>query len=167
MTAARRNWNRSARPAFARCVSALGLVLAVTSWVCAATTERIVVDQRTGLAIHGFDPVAYFTDAAPEVGRGELELSYGGAVWRFRNAGNRIAFTHDPDVYMPQFGGYDPIMLGQGVATPGHPQLWVVVADRLYLFSNREDREAFAAAPERAAAAARINWPQIAHGLVP
>jgi YHS domain-containing protein len=151
MTAPRRNWNQPPRRAFACCVLALGLVLAITSWVRAATTERIVVDPRTGLAI----------------GRGELELSYGGVVWRFRNAGNRIAFTQDPEVYMPQFGGYDPVMLGQGVATPGHPQLWVIVADRLYLFSTREDRETFAAAPDRAAAAARINWPRIAHGLVP
>ena len=37
--------------------------------VDAATTERIVTDRHTGLAISGFDPVAYFTDAVPRKGR--------------------------------------------------------------------------------------------------
>jgi hypothetical protein len=167
MTAARRNWNGLVRPTVAGFALALGLFLFVTSLVSAATTERIVVDPRTGLAIYGFDPVAYFTDATASVGREELELSYGRAVWRFRNAGNRAAFTHDPDVYMPQFGGYDPIMLAQGVATAGHPHLWVIAQNRLYLFSNREDRDAFAAAPGAAVAAAANNWPKVARGLIP
>jgi hypothetical protein len=165
MTVARRFCIRSTAPR----VIALALMLSapVAPVVAAATTERIVVDPRTGLAIHGFDPVAYFTDAVPAAGREEIEWSYGGAVWRFRNAGNRIAFTQDPDIYMPQFGGYDPIMLAKGVATAGHPHLWHIARDRLYLFRSREDRDAFAAAPGSAIAAAWANWPKIAPGLVP
>ena len=106
MTAARRS--ASAWSAYALLGLALVLSFILTSLVSAATTERIVLDRRTGLAIHGYDPVAYFTDAVALAGRAELELSYGGVVWRFRNAGNRAAFAERPDVYMPQFGGYDP-----------------------------------------------------------
>jgi hypothetical protein len=135
--------------------------------VSAATTERVVVDPRTGLAIHGFDPVAYFTDSVPSVGREELELAYAGAVWRFRNAGNRMAFTHDPGIYMPQFGGYDPIVLARGVATPGHPHLWYIDGNRLYLFRSREDRDAFASDPRQAMALAQANWPKIMRDLAP
>jgi hypothetical protein len=133
--------------------------------VAAVATERIVVDRRTGLAIHGFDPVAYFTDAAAAMGRAELELPYAGAVWRFRNAGNRTAFAERPDVYMPQFGGSDPIVLTHGIATPGHPHLWLVAEDRLYLFHTREARDSFAADPYRAIAAARANWPEVRQDL--
>jgi hypothetical protein len=142
-----------------------GLTLVITSLVAAATTERIVIDWRTGLAIHGFDPVAYFTDAAAELGRDELELPYAGAVWRFRNVGNRAAFAQRPDIYMPQFGGYDPIVLAHQVATPGHPHLWVIAGDRLYLFHTREARDHFAADSARAAAAARANWPEVSRTL--
>src|SRR5207248_3817916 len=113
MTAARRNRNWSARPSVAAFPAAALLSVLITSWVAAATTERVVVDERTGLAIHGFDPVAYFTEAAAAIGREELELPYAGAVWRFRNAGNRTAFAERPDIYMPQFGGYDPIVLAR------------------------------------------------------
>src|SRR5262245_1958258 len=105
--------------------------MGTTALRAAATTERIVVDRHTGLAIHGFDPVASFTDAKATIGREELELSLGGVVWRFRNLGNRAAFAEYPDIYMPRFGGYDPIALARGVATAGHPHLWLIVDDRL------------------------------------
>ena len=113
----------------------------------AATTERVVINRYTGLAIDGFDPVAYFVDAAPKIGRAELELRYAGATWRFRNEGNRAAFAADPDVYMPRFGGYDPIAVARGAATPGHPELWLIAGKRLYLFYSAEARAAFIANP--------------------
>src|SRR5258708_4477797 len=67
----------------------------------AATTERIIVNRYTGLAIEGFDPVAYFIDAGPRVGLPEFEASQAGAVWRFRNEGNRASFIAHPDIYGP------------------------------------------------------------------
>jgi hypothetical protein len=88
-------------------------------------------------------------------------------VWRFRNLGNRAAFAHRPDVYMPQFGGYDPVVLGHGVATAGHPQLWLIVEGRLYLFQRRETRDAFAADPDRATQSAVAHWPAVESALLP
>jgi hypothetical protein len=152
----------------------LGIVVSVaifamgaTGLRAAATTERIVVDRHTGLAIHGFDPVAYFTDAKARIGREELELSLGGVVWRFRNLGNRAVFAEYPDIYMPRFGGYDPVALGRGVATPGHPHLWLVINDRLYLFHSHDTQSAFAADPRHAIAAADARWAEVRSTLVP
>jgi hypothetical protein len=71
----------------------------------ASTTERVVVNRYSGVAIEGFDPVAYFVDARPLVGLPEFEASEAGAVWRFRNEGNRASFVTHPDIYGPQFGG--------------------------------------------------------------
>jgi hypothetical protein len=95
----------------------------------AATTERIVVDRHTGLAIGGFDPVAFFTDGRPTAGNPESELRYGGAAWRFCNIGNRAAFAARPEVYMPQFGGYDPVRVALW-AVPGNPDLWRISGER-------------------------------------
>ena len=150
---------------FLLAVLAVVAMTAISTVVPAATTEQIVVDRRSGLAIHGFDPVAYFTDDTALLGRNELELSYAGAIWRFRNAGNRAAFKRRPDVYMPQFGGYDPVLLARQVATPGHPQFWLIVEDRLYLFYDGASRDRFAADPEAAAAIAHVNWPEVAATL--
>ena len=75
--------------------------------------------RHTGLAISGFDPVAYFTDGKPVFGRPDLELSLGGAVWRFRNVGNRAAFADHPEIYRPRFGGYDPVAVARGALGAG------------------------------------------------
>lgn len=133
----------------------------------AATTEYIVTDRNSGLAIHGFDPVAYFTNRAPLLGRGEYEHRHAGVVWRFRNPGNLGAFAADPDIYMPRFGGYDPIGVGRGVAVAGDPRIWLIVGDRLYLFQSPESKAAFAADSEHAAAAADDAWPTVQRTLSP
>jgi YHS domain-containing protein len=133
----------------------------------AATTERIVVDPNRGLALNGFDPVAYFTDAKALMGRGELEYAFAGATWRFRNEGNRAAFIENPEVYIPAFGGYDPIAVARGVGTPGHPQIWLVVGERVYLFYDSEARKAFSADPASVAAEAERKWPRVLLTLTP
>jgi hypothetical protein len=151
-------------------ILAIGICLLLTGGVFAsrlhaATTERVVTDQQTGLAIYGVDPVAYFTNRKPTVGRAEFEYRFAGAIWRFGNEGNRAAFAADPDVYMPRFGGYDPIGIARGVATPGYPEIWALFKDRLYLFYTREARAAFIADSATATTAAEARWPEVMQGL--
>jgi hypothetical protein len=122
----------------------------------------VVSNAHTGLAIDGFDPVAYFVEGKPRMGRADLELAVGGAIWRFRNEGNRGAFAADPEVYTPQFGGYDPIALARGAIAPGHPELWLIVENRLYLFQTAQSREAFFANTDVAIDAAERRWPELA-----
>ena len=124
-----------------------------------STTERIVVNRYSGLAIEGFDPVAYFTEAQPVLGLPDFEAAEAGAVWRFHNASNRDAFAAHPEIYGPQFGGYDPIDVARGVAYAGNPRFFVVTGQRLYLFGREESRNAFAANPARFLKDARARWP--------
>ena len=124
----------------------------------ATTTERVVIDRHTGLALYGVDPVAYFTDGKPVPGRAEFEYRHDGAIWRFHNEGNRAAFAADPNVYMPRYGGYDPVGISRGHATPGFPALWVLHEQRLYLFYTADARAAFLADPAAAIAAASARW---------
>jgi hypothetical protein len=127
----------------------------------AAAAERAVVNSHSGLAISGFDPVAYFTDGAAKIGRPDLELNQGGAVWRFRNEGNRSAFAGHPEVYTPRFGGYDPVAIARGTSVPGHPLIWSVAGERLYLFYSDAARAAFIADPGRIIEAATRKWPEV------
>lgn len=145
--------------------AALSVAMPDISWP--ATTERIVINRHTGIAIDGFDPVAYFTDGKPRPGRDDVEVSSAGVVWRFANEGNRAAFVADPEVYTPQFGGYDPVAIANGASAPGHPQVWLVSEQRLYLFFSAEARDAFAADPDKARAAADEMWPQVLQTLAP
>jgi hypothetical protein len=131
----------------------------------ASTTERVVVNRFSGLAIEGFDPVAYFVDGRPERGLPDYEAAEAGAVWRFHNEGNRASFVAHPEVYGPQFGGYDPTDVARGVTFPGNPRFWVVTGERLYLFGLETSRDAFAAAPERYLRQAKARWPELEQGL--
>lgn len=150
---------------------ALAAVLAVAPPVLppvrAAMTEKVITDPHTGLAMNGIDPVGYFTDAAPLYGRPDQELRYAGAIWRFRNEGNKAAFIANPDVYMPRYGGYDPIALGRAVAVPGNPLVWALVGERLYLFYSDEARDRFIADPREAILHADNKWPGVVGGLLP
>jgi hypothetical protein len=144
-----------------------GCVLAATLAVHAATTERVVTDRHTGLAISGFDPVAYFTDAVPRLGRSDFELASSGVTWRFRNEGNMAAFAADPEIYAPQFGGYDPVGVARGVATAGHPQVFLIHGKRLYLFQSAETRARFTIDPDAVRFSALEKWPDVQHELIP
>lgn len=141
---------------------AAAILLTIAGTVKAAAPERLVVNPETGLVISGFDPVAYFTDGAAEIGKPEFELSLSGAVWRFRNEGNRAEFEKHPEVYGPRFGGYDPVAIARGVSVPGHPEVWVIVGERLYLFYSAQARSEFIAEPGRYIDAAERKWPSVA-----
>jgi hypothetical protein len=171
MTAQRQEGNGKARSAGGGLGIALIVISAIfglsieESAVHSATTEKVVVNRFSGLAIEGFDPVAYFVDGQPVLGSPDFEASQAGAVWRFRNEGNRASFVAHPEVYGPQFGGYDPVDVARGVAFAGNPRFWVVTGDRLYLFGLEEHRDAFAADPESFLRQARALWPKLEQTL--
>jgi len=121
----------------------------------------VIVNPATGLAISGFDPVAYFTDRKAEQGGADFELRSEGAVWRFRNTGNREAFRREPAAYAPRFGGYDPFELARGRPVAGHPLFWAIAGERLYLFYSAENRAAFVADPGSALALAEGRWARV------
>jgi hypothetical protein len=168
MTVARR-WRKqrfwALRTVFAFATAALA-ALGAAGPIGAATTERIVIDRNSGLAISGFDPVAYFTDAQALPGKDEFEQAVAGAIWRFRSDGNRAAFVADPDVYTPRFGGYDPVGVARGVAVAGNPLLWVISGDRLYLFYTPETKDEFDGDRDHTIATADRAWPSILRTLV-
>ena len=167
MTAARQQRKEKRAPI---AVFALVLSLFASSSLGGAAggiTERIVVDPNTGLAIDGYDPVAFYTDGKPLPGSPDFELQYGGAVWRFCNFGNRAAFAERPDIYMPEFGGYDPVGVARGVAVAGKPDIWLISDGRLLLFYDSHRLETFAADPERITRAAERKWPDIVRTLSP
>jgi YHS domain-containing protein len=175
MTSARRQRKSgmapaAGKPARVAPAAALFLVLFLTlgglSRVEAATTERVVADVVSGLAISGVDPVSYFTHQEPIYGNAENEYRYGGVTWRFRNSGDQAAFAANPEVYMPRYGGHDPVALGRGVAVAGNPLLWAMIGQRVYLFYDEKSRARFLDNPADAIATADDKWPTVMKTLV-
>jgi hypothetical protein len=124
-----------------------------------------VVNPHTGLAISGFDPLAYFLDGRPAIGRPDYELNLDGMVWRFRNEGNRYEFAAHPEIYTPRFGGYDPVAIARNRLIEGHPLIWAITEQQLYFFYDEAARKAFMGDPGRVLEMALQNWPKLAHTI--
>lgn len=124
----------------------------------AATPETFATD---GVAINGYDPVAYFTDSKPVEGSADYTFDYKGATWRFASAAHRDTFAADPVAYAPQYGGYCAFAAAKGGIATTIPEAWEIVDGKLYLNYNlkvqgfwREDIPGFIAAAD-------ANWPAI------
>lgn len=133
----------------------------------AVTSELLVSDRHTGLALYGYDPVAYYIEHEAAAGSERFETSFAGLTWRFRSEANRAAFLASPGRYMPGFGGYDPIAVIRGVPVAGHPAVYAIFKDRLFLFAAAESREEFLQRPDALMQAAMTAWPAVRRTLVP
>ncbi|PLX35806.1 MAG: hypothetical protein C0606_17040 [Hyphomicrobiales bacterium] len=131
----------------------------------AVTTERIVVDPMTGLALNGYDPVAYFVDGEPRLGSSDFEIAFEGAYWRFANKGNMEAFQSAPDIYKPRFGGYDALAVARGSVAPGNPHVWTIHEQRLYFFLSPSARTIWKMDASAFARDGEHRWPALENSL--
>lgn len=115
--------------------------------------------DASGLAIYGYDPVAYFTDGKPTEGRAEFTAMHDGARWRFATASHRDRFLADPAAYAPQYGGFCAFGVAGDYKVKVDPTAWRIVDGRLYLnYDARVQRRWVADIPGYIAKAA-ANWP--------
>jgi YHS domain-containing protein len=113
-------------------LAALLLPLAVTA--AAAAESRSVNASWIGkVAIHGYDPVAYFDAGRPLEGTKAFTAEWRGATWRFASAVHRDAFLADPEKYAPQYGGWCAWAMTRGEFADVDPRAWRIVEGRLYL----------------------------------
>ena len=94
-----------------------------------------------GVAISGYDPVAYFTENRPVKGSPEHAATHDGAAFWFASAANRDRFTADPRRFAPQYGGYCAYGLSEGYKATTEPDAFTVHEDRLYLNYSRDVRD--------------------------
>ncbi len=126
--------------------------------------EKMILHDQAGVALSGFDPVAYFDQGRAVGGLADHELQHGGVVWRFSSKANMVAFARSPEIYMPMFGGYDPVAMAGGRATATVPELFLIHDGRLVMFRNRALRAQFEQDPGILRAALRA-WPAVERQL--
>jgi YHS domain-containing protein len=114
-----------------------------------------------GVAIKGYDPVAYFMDRRPVKGMPEFEYEWHGARWRFASAVHRNEFQRDPQQYAPRYGGYCAYAVSQGTTADIDPESWTIFEGRLYLNLNRDVQRLWEKNMRDYIAKADENWPRI------
>ena len=114
-----------------------------------------------GLAVHGYDVVAYFTQGQPEVGLAKYSTAYKGAAYQFSSESNLKAFADDPERYIPQYGGYCAFGAAEGGKFDGNPRLWKIVDGKLYLNLNEEVQALWREDIVKNIVIGDHNWPRI------
>lgn len=125
-------------------------IVAFTLILAAATTTHAAEPINTleksglfgykpnGIAIRGFDTVAYFTESKAVKGKPSIATEWNGATWHFSKQEHLDLFTANPEAYAPQYGGY----CAYGVAVDNlvkiEGNLWDIVDGKLYLNYNKK-----------------------------
>ncbi|MEO8047001.1 MAG: YHS domain-containing (seleno)protein [Nitrospirota bacterium] len=117
--------------------------------------------ERDGVAISGYDPVAYFVEMKPVTGLPEFHAEYQGSVFYFSTAANRDAFTANPDKFAPQYGGYCAFGMAKGYKAVIDPDAFTVVGDKLYLNYSETVRSQWVLDIPGYISKANANWPEI------
>ena len=139
-------------------LAALACVLFATAILRA---EKPVNTTFTGVAIKGYDPVAYFTAGKPAKGNSDFAFDWNGAEWRFASAANRDLFKADPVKYAPQYGGYCAWAVSRGYTANIDPEAWKIVNGRLYLNYSAKVQAQWVEDIPGNIAKAEENWPKI------
>ncbi len=129
---------------------------------CAKSAHTPPVNVTSeGVAIKGYDPVAYFIDKGPIKGIEEFEYFWQGARWRFASAAHREMFRQDPERYAPQYGGYCAYAISQGKVADIDPEAWTVYKEKLYLNLNKDVQKLWEKDMQKYIILADKNWPRM------
>jgi YHS domain-containing protein len=115
-----------------------------------------------GLAVHGYDVVAYFTTGKPVLGSDKFAVAHDGGTYRFASQANLDAFNKDPAKYEPAFGGFCAYGVALGKKFDGDPHFWKIVDGRLYLNLNGDIQAKWGEDIAGNVAKANDNWKGIA-----
>jgi YHS domain-containing protein len=117
--------------------------------------------DREGIALAGYDPVAYFTDHKAVEGNPAITSRYLGATYRFASKEHQALFESDAPKYVPQFGGYCGYGASRGYPAPVDPEAFVIMNGRLILQNSKSVLERWLKDPDAYLARADSNWPGI------
>jgi YHS domain-containing protein len=135
------------------------LSVAIALAACGKTESALGFNtDATGVALRGFDAVAYFAVENAVKGDPKYEYVWNGAKWIFSSEENMKKFQANPDAYAPQFGGYCSLAVSEGYTADGDPEAWKIVDGKLYLNYNKQVRQKWEANQAERIEKGSANW---------
>lgn len=102
-------------------------------------------NTSSGLALAGYDPVAYFEQSAATRGNSRNAYEWADATWHFSTSENRDLFAASPDKYAPRFGSFCSFAVSKGFTADSDPTAWHIEDERLYVFMDENVRDQWVA----------------------
>ncbi len=114
-----------------------GMLLSVTLFAQEPLVKKHF-NLKNGLALEGYDPVAYFKQNKAVEGKKEFSIFHQGATYYFASAENKELFKNDPAKYEPAYGGWCAYAMGaKGEKVAIDPGTFKIKDGRLFLFYNK------------------------------
>ncbi|MEK6701454.1 MAG: YHS domain-containing (seleno)protein [Planctomycetota bacterium] len=136
-----------------RCVGAAGAL-------AAGQNAKVLLNlDSDAIAIQGYDPVAFFTNAKPVKGDPAFRSVYRGATYQFTSAEHKKLFDASPAKYEPQFGGYCAYAASIDTISPIDPTFFEIVDGRLLLQHNKRAWDKWHEDAKENLVKADRNWP--------
>jgi YHS domain-containing protein len=126
-----------------------------------ATAGEIVNTDKSGLALHGYDPVAYFTDKKPVEGKPAFTATYKGTRYQFASAEHKELFEKNPAKYAPQYGGFCGYAVSINKTADINPHFWQVLDGRLVLQHGQKAWNLWIRDVSGNLEKADANWPKL------
>lgn len=95
--------------------------------------QGVKINSKDGVAIKGYDPVAYFTLQKAVKGNDTLTFEWSGSIWKFSTQSHLDSFRLNPLKYAPQYGGFCAYGCSENHLAPTDPEAWTIIDDKLYL----------------------------------
>ena len=137
------------------------VVLAVVLAAAGASALAGAFYEHDGVALRGYDPVAYFREGKPVKGSAAHTATYQGSVFHFASAAHRDAFAAAPAQYAPQYQGFCAFGVAQGYKAVIDPAAFTIVANKLYLNDNAQIQRRWRADIPGYIATADQRWPAV------
>ncbi len=145
-------------------LAALALGTALVGSLAAPAAAGKVNESFFGVAVKGYDVVAYFTEGAPTKGEKAFTHEWMGASWRFASAANRDAFAGDPERYAPAYRGFCAYAVAYGGLADIDPKAWTIHEGRLFLNLDLDVQARWLADVPGFVARADARWPELSGG---
>ena len=136
----------------------LALFVATLALPLAAQTKTLLNLDKTGVAIQGYDPVAFFTDAKPVKGKPEFPARHNGGLYYFASKEHRDLFKADSAKYEPAFGGYCAYGVSRNKLVEIEVDAFQIVDGKLLLQYSKGVRDDFNKDAKSNLAKANANW---------
>jgi YHS domain-containing protein len=140
-------------------IAALAFTLAPNSYAADFGGKSLVLKTRDGLAVQGYDPVAYFTDNKAVKGSARFSSEYDGAKYLFASAQHKELFDGNPEKYAPAYGGYCGYAASINRLSPVSPEWFQIENGKVILQHNKKAFDLFNKELKANVAKADANWP--------
>ncbi|MBN8577873.1 MAG: YHS domain protein [Cytophagales bacterium] len=114
-----------------------------------------------GVAVGGYDVVAYFTQQAAVKGSSNFSFSWDEVTWHFSSSENLNLFKEHPQRYAPQFGGWCAYGVSENHKSPTQPEAFTIVNEKLYLNYNQKVLKLWRSDTTRYIRQANAYWPAL------